>query len=133
MIFDNTLKLSNNQAVTETAVSENVIDLGVAGRNVGIGQNIPLRIAVTEDFATLTSLTVEVQTADDEAFSSPVTVVQTGAIAAADLVSGYSFNIDSAPKGVTGRYMRLNYTVGGSNATAGKINAGVTMGNQENG
>ena len=56
MIFDNTNKLSSDQAVTATAASENVIDLGVSSRNIGIGEHVPLRIAVTQDFATLTSL-----------------------------------------------------------------------------
>lgn len=132
MIFDSTLKFSSDQAVTSTASSSNVVDLGVSGRNVGIGESVPLRIEVTENFATLTSLQVSVQTSDVEG-SGYVDVVLTPAIAAADLVKGYTFNIDSVPRGVLGRYMRLNYTVSGSAATAGKINAGITAGNHDNG
>lgn len=132
MIFDNTNKLSSDQAVTATAASENVIDLGVSSRNVGIGEHVPLRIAVTQDFATLTSLQVSVQTSDTEG-SGYVDVLLTPAVVAADLTSGYVFNIASVPRGVLGRYLRLNYTVTGSSATAGTINAGVTAGNQENG
>lgn len=133
MILDSTLKFSSDQAVTVTAVSSNVIDLGVSGRDIGVGEAVPLRIEVTESFATLTSLTVAVQTSEDEAFTSPEVVVQTGAVPVASLVDGYVFNINAVPKGVTGRYMRLNYTVAGTTATAGKIVAGITAGNQNNG
>lgn len=132
MIFDLTNKFSSDQAVTSTAASENVIDLGASGRDIGIGEVVPLRIAVTEDFATLTSLQVSVQTSDTEG-SGYVDVILSPAIAAASLVNGYVFNINSVPRGVLGRYVRLNYTVAGSAATAGKINAGITAGNQENG
>jgi hypothetical protein len=132
MIFDLTNKFSSDQSVTATAASENVIDLGVSGRDIGVGEVVPLRIAVTEDFATLTSLQVSVQTSDTEG-SGYTDVILTPAIAAASLVDGYVFNIQSVPRGVLGRYVRLNYTVTGSDATAGKINAGITMGNQDNG
>lgn len=133
MILDSTLKFSADQAVTDTAVSTNVIDLGVPCRDIGIGETVPLRVSVTEPFATLTSLTVAVETSDTENFASSEVVIQTGAVPVASLVNGYAFNINEVPKGVVGRYMRLNYTVAGTTATAGKITAGITAGNQNNG
>lgn len=133
MILDSTLKFSADQAVTDTAVSTNVIDLGVSGRDIGIGENVPLRVSVTESFATLTSLTVAVETSDTENFASSEVVIQTGEVPVASLVNGYVFNINEVPKGVVGRYMRLNYTVTGTTATAGAITAGITAGNQNNG
>ncbi len=133
MILDSTLKFSADQAVTDTAVSTNVIDLGVSGRDIGIGETVPLRVSVTESFATLTSLTVSVETSDTENFASSDVVIQTGAVPVASLVNGYVFNINEVPKGVVGRYMRLNYTVAGTTATAGAITAGITAGNQNNG
>lgn len=133
MILDSTLKFSADQAVTDTAVSTNVIDLGVSGRDIGIGETVPLRVSVTESFATLTSLTVAVETSDTENFASSEVVIQTGAVPVASLVNGYVFNINEVPKGVVGRYMRLNYTVTGTTATAGAITAGITAGNQNNG
>lgn len=133
MIFDQTNKFSASQAITTTAASTNVIDLGVTGRDVGVGEMIPVWVGVDTDFATLTSLQVTLQTDDDEAFGTAVDVIQTGAVPAADLVAGYQFSLNSVPKNVLGRYVRLNYTVAGSAATAGTITAGMTMGNQQNG
>lgn len=130
MIFDLTNKFSTDQAFTATAASTNVIDLGVSGRNIGIGETVPLRVAVTTAFAGLTSVAVSVQTSDTEG-SGYADVISTPAIPVADLTAGYVFNIDSVPRGVLGRYVRLNYTVVGT-GTAGAINAGITAGNQEN-
>ena len=140
MIFDLQSLFSDAQAVTESAVSENVIDRGEQGTpqhaenlfkaDLGKGNKVPIRIQVVEDFAALTSLTVEVQVASDEAFSSPTTV-QSATVLAASLVEGYVFPIDTIPVGTNDRYIRLNYDVTGDDATAGKITAGITMGNQE--
>jgi hypothetical protein len=146
MIFSKEDLFSNQQAVTASAASTNVIDLGATGipygnaealkRDIGKGNKVPLRVQVTEDFATLTSLTITVQTSDDAAFGSGViTHATTGAVAAADLVAGWSWGHDVIPYAQAagmGRYMRLNYTVTGTAATAGKVTAGVTMGNQTN-
>ena len=132
MIFDSTNKFSTKQAVTATAVSTNVIDLGVSKRDIGNGEVIPLFIGVEEEFAGLTSVVVTVQTDDAEGFGSAVNVLQTGVIPVADLVAGYQFNINTVPLGVLGRYVRLNYTVAGT-GTAGTISAGITAGNQNNG
>ena len=146
MIFDSQNLFSEDQAVTSSAASTNVIDLGATGtpshgpsggataleRDLGKGCKIPVRIQVTEDFATLTSLQVSVQVDTVENFASPTTVAQTAAIAAASLVAGYVFNIDTVPLGADQRYMRLYYTVAGAAATAGTIMAGVTAANQTN-
>lgn len=137
MIFDDQSLFSWQQDVTASAASANVIDLGPIAtgivRDVGKGKPIPVRIQVTEDFATLTSLAVSVQVSDTEAFGSPVTVAQTPAIPVASLKKGYVFNLELLPRYVNKRYVRLYYTVAGSNATAGKVVAGVTMGNESNG
>ena len=144
MIIDNTLVLSDHQAVTATAASTNLWDTLANGRPYGwvtdrtadIGEgylNIPLLVEVTTAFATLTSLTISVEVDDNEAFSSATTVATTGAIPAATLVAGYRVKgLDRVPAGVTEQFMRLKYTVAGSDATAGKIFAAVTAGNQTN-
>lgn len=133
MIFDSTNKFSSAQAVTVTAASTNVIDLGVALRDVGVGETVPVFIKVDTSFATLTSLQVVVQTDDAEGFGSAVDVASTAVVAAASLLAGYQFAIIQLPIGLVGRYIRLNYVVAGTAATAGSITAGVTMGNQANG
>lgn len=132
MIFDSTNKFSSEQAVTATAASTNVIDLGVSGRDIGVGEHIPVWIGVDVDFAGLTSLQVTVQTDDDEAFGTASSVISSPAIAVADLKAGYQFSIQDIPKNVLGRYIRLSYVVVGT-GTAGTLTAGVTMGNQTNG
>jgi hypothetical protein len=122
------------QAITATAVSTNVVDLGALGsipgnpsagtavRDLGKGELIRLLCQVTVDFATLTSLIVAIQGATDEAFTSPQTIVASQAIPVASLVAGYKFaGLDFVPRNFIFRYIRLNFTVGGSNATAGRV------------
>lgn len=143
MIFDSTLLLSNAQAITADAASTNIIDLGAPGkaygaaanlvRDVGKGKPIPLLVQVVEAFATLTSLTVSLQVDDADTFGSPKTVWTSPAIPVAELIAGKVVVPEYIPRGTNERYMRLYYDVTGSNATAGKITAGVTMGNQSNG
>jgi len=140
MIFDAQTRFSNAQAVTASAASTNVIDLKAAGipygndvalsRDLGIF-DIPLRIQVVTAFATLTSLKVAVQTDDNSSFSSATTVLETEAIAAAALVAGYQFNIDKFPLKTSERYVRLYFTVAGSDATAGAVTAGVVAANEQ--
>lgn len=144
MIFDKQSLFSDDQAITATAVSTNVIDLGATGtpiggsvalaRDLGAGGPVPLRVQVTEAFATLTSLTAVLQTSDAEDFGSGVeTVATTGAIAAADLIAGAVLTPQYVPRGANKRYLRMSYTVAGSDATAGKIIAGIVTGHQTNG
>lgn len=130
MLYDKENLFSENQAITADAASTNVVCLAQGTlKEAAFGTPIPLRIQVTETFATLTSLEIKVQTDDNEAFSSPTTLATTGAIAAANLVEGYVAPINFIPKGNEG-YMRLYYDVTGSNATAGKITAGIVAGNE---
>lgn len=134
---------SDDQAITATAISTNVIDLGAAGtpydaaaalnRDIGKGTPIPILIQVTEAFATLTSLTITIESDSVAGLSSsPVVAFSSGAIAAAALVVGKKISINVMPDDITGRYLGIRYTVGGSNATTGKIVAGISMGNQTN-
>lgn len=128
MLFDKQSLFSDNQAITATAVSENVVCLAKGPlKDVALGNPLPLAILVTEAFAGLTNLTVTIETATDKEFSDATVLATTGAIAAADLVAGYTFPINFIPKGNKG-YMRAKYTVSGT-ATAGKITAGVVASN----
>ena len=139
MLFDKTTLLSDQQAITATAASTNVIDLGATpssiARDIGKGKPIPLLIQVTEQFtaAGAGTLTVALQVDSDEAFGSAKTVWTSPAIAKATLAPGYVIVPEYIPRGTDERYMRLNYTVATGPMTAGKVVAGVTMGNQSNG
>lgn len=124
MLYDKQNLFSDNQAITTTANSENVVCFAAGPiKEVAAGEAIPLRVQVTQDFAGLTSLAVSVETAATEDFAGAETLATSGAIAAADLKAGFVFPINYIPVGNLG-YMRLKYTVSGT-ATAGKITAGV--------
>lgn len=135
MILDSQNLFSDGQAVTASAASTNYIDLGAGGtpyegasalgRAIGKGVPIALMVQVSVTFATLTSLAVSVETDDNTSFSSATTVVTTPAIGVASLVAGYRFPLEVLPHGINERYLRLYYTVAGSNATAGAIDAGL--------
>ena len=143
MIFDKSLLLSDDQAITADAPSTNVIDLGAAGtpygstvaltRDIGIGEGseVPLHVSVTETFNNLTSLQVQVQTSPDNA---TWTTIQGGKVVpAADLVAGYQFAVPAEfPEGTDDRYVRLNYDIVGTAPTTGKLTAGPVMARQTN-
>ena len=128
MLLDLENMFSNNQAITQSAASTNVLKAGGVIKEIAYGTPIPLRIQVTEDFVGCTSVDFKIQTATDEAFTSPKDIISTGAIALSDLKAGYVAPINFVPRGNLG-YMRLYYDVTGSNATAGKITAGIVADN----
>lgn len=143
MIFDLNNLFSNAQAITATAASTNIIDLGAPGtvygaaaalvRDIGPGNDVPIRVQVVESFNNLTSLTADLQSDDNSGFASPATVWTSGAVPLASLVAGYVFNMEDVPRRSNERYLRMNYTVTGSAPTLGKITAGIVAANQSNG
>jgi hypothetical protein len=143
MLLDENTLFSDDQAITASAASTNYMDLQAGStppgapaalvQKIGGGNDIPLLIQVTEAFATLTSLTVTIQVDDNTSFSSATTVASSHAVPAASLVAGYQFPLVTLPNTVNERYVRLYYTVGGSNATAGTITASIATGLQTNG
>lgn len=137
MILNKNLILSEAQAITATAISANVIQWPANGipygeaaaivRNLGPGTPMPILLQVVEDFATLTSLTITLETADNAALSSnAVVLASSGALAAAVLLAGYkpSF-LRYMPDATMKAFLGLRYTVGGSNATTGKMTAAI--------
>lgn len=132
MILDNSLKFSEAQAITVTAASPNQLDMGQMGttayfpvvlrQHLGRGACVPLLIQVVEDFATLTSLTVQLRQSASSNMASP-TVLLEQTIPVAKLKAGFKVNIDVLPAEVTQRYLDVNYIVTGTTATAGKISA----------
>lgn len=124
MRLDSQLLFSDNQAVTQTAASENVVQMANGElKEVAFGNKLPLLVQVTEDFVGCTSIAVAVETSETENFASATTLVATSAVPVADLKAGYKFAIGEIPKGNKG-FMRLKYTLVGT-ATAGKITAGI--------
>ena len=139
MIFSAQQLFSDDQAITGSADSTNVIDLGVAGtpygaaaplkRDIGKGNKIPVLVQVTEAFNTLTSLTISISTGATTALG---TTVISQVIPLADLIVGKQISLDVLPNDITERYLGIEYAVTGTDPTLGKVTAGITMGNQTN-
>lgn len=145
MIIDNTLVFSDSQAITATARSTNIVDIGAAGtpvgatnpvrRDIGIATEIPISIRITEGFNNLTSLQVQLEVDDDPAFGSP-RVVATGpaiTLASGGLAVGSRVIWPAElPEGVNERFIGLRYTVVGTAPTLGKVFAAISAGDQTN-
>ena len=127
MILDEQGLFSNNQTVTESCASENVLDLG--GREVSFGTPVEIFIQVSEDFDNLTSLEIKVQTSETEDFEDPVDLAE-HTMLLEDLTQGTVSPLKFLPKGNLG-YMRLYYTVNGTAPSSGALLAGIVDGAQE--
>ena len=125
MITDKLLRVSEDQAVTSTAVSTNTVDLGVA-RDMGEGTALYMNFALTEAFANGTSVTFEIITSASSNLGSPTVIGCSNAIVTASLTLGKNIvvrlNPDIAGKGQ--RYLGARYTVVGT-MNAGKVTADI--------
>ena len=129
MYIDKALQVSNEQAVTATAASTDVIDFGQANPDVGMAD---LYMVITTDEAATAAgaATVSVALQDSADNSSFADVAVTAVIGKATLVAGYQIVIPMPTK--LRRYCRLNYTVATGPLTAGKFSAQVVAGIQQN-
>lgn len=142
MPYDALLMFSNEQYITTTAVSTDVLDFGLPSVNPrsptgarfpaiqGDGNLAPIVIKVTEGFAGNTGLTVELQGSQDG--SSFTTVATTGVVPVAQLGAGTELGLLGFPLRAAYRFWRLNYVVAGT-ATAGRVTAGFADGFQTSG
>jgi hypothetical protein len=133
MIFDAYNKFSDDQAVTASAASTNIIDLAAVDSKIGSkalrAGALNLFVQITEAFNNLTSLKFELQSSVDEAFTSPIGHhSETPLLAAIDAV-GDRIELGRVPSDVA-RYIRLYYTVTGTAPTTGKIFAALTADDQ---
>ena len=123
MITDKLLRVSEDQAVTSTAVSTSSIDLVVA-RDMGEGTALYMNFALTEAFANGTSITFEVITSASANLGTPTVIGSSAAIVTASLTLGknivVTLNPDIAGKGQ--RYLGARYTIAGT-FNAGKVTA----------
>lgn len=139
MILSQQQLFSDKQAITATAVSTNVIDLGLPGtpydaaaplhQDVGKGNKVPVLIQVTEDFDNLTSLTITIETGSTPSLG---TAVISETILLADLVAGKQSVLTYLPNSIDEQYLGLRYTVTGTAPSTGSVTAGITMGVQTN-
>ena len=125
MITDKLLRVSEDQAVTSTAVSTNTVDLGTA-RDIGEGTPLYMNFAVTEAFANGTSITFEVITSASANLSTPTVIGSSTAVVTSALTLGKNvvvrLNPDIGGKGQ--RYLGARYTVAGT-MNAGKVTADI--------
>lgn len=126
MILDKELMFSEKQAVTASAASTNVIDMGT-DRELGAA-DVEVYGIVDEAATAAGAATVQValETDDNSGFSTPTTLSQTAAIGKATLVAGYKFFRMKIPYGCE-RFLRLYYTVATGPLTAGKFTAGIVL------
>lgn len=139
MILSAQQLFSDDQAITASADSTNVIDLGVAGTpygaaaalndDVGKGAKIPILVQVTEAFNNLTSLEVKISTGATTALG---TTVVSEVIPLAEAIVGKQMVINVLPNEITERYLGIEYVVVGTAPSTGKVTAGITMGVQTN-
>lgn len=125
MYIDGQQLFSDSQALTATAVSTNIIDLG-ADRDIGIGDPLAIVVVVKVALDRVTgdeTYTVTVQADDNASFTSAITVV--GPVSLLAYTAGTKFIINLPPDKLTERYIRLNYTLGGTTPT-GTITAFLT-------
>lgn len=117
-LVDAILIFSDEQAITATAASTNVIDFGEANANLGAGTPLIINFIITEAFATCDSLQISLQQGST---STPSTeLINLPAILTASLTKGAYIPEIMIPSQHL-RYLRLYYTIAGSNATTGKI------------
>lgn len=129
MYIDKALQVSNEQAVTASAASSDVIDFGQANPDAGMADLYAV-ITTDEAAAASGSATVTFSVQDSSDNSTFADVAATAAIAKATLVAGYQHVIPLPPK--LRRYCRVYYTVGTGPLTAGKFSAQVVAGFQQN-
>lgn len=118
MILDAHNLFSDAQALTATAASTNLIDLG-ADNNVGIGEPmvVVLQLDVAADDTTGDeTYSVALQTDDNSSFSS-ATSVGSATITRGD-AAGTRYVISVPPSTSLERYVRVYYTLAGTTPTA---------------
>lgn len=129
MITDKLLMFSEAQAVTTTAASTDVIDLGpIDGTRRDIGVGYPLEfwalVNTTATAAGAATLNVQLQTSPDN--STWTTIASSGDLALSALTSGKRIVSQKVPSGVL-KYLRVNYAVGTGPLTAGAFTAGINL------
>lgn len=138
MYIDSQELFSDAQAVTSTAISENVIDLNAASgsdvpltQDIGNGEDIYLVVQTTTtatDTGSDATLTVTLESDSTANLATSATVhLSTGALAfAAFATAGTILFSGRLPNGSYERYLGLRYTVASGPLTAGAFTAFLT-------
>jgi len=130
MFIDKFLQVSDEQAVTASAASTDVIDFGQANPNVGMDDRSKMVITVDTAATADGAATVTFSVQDSANNSDFADVAVTAAVGKATLVAGHQIVIPMPTK--LRRYCRVYYTVATGPLTAGKFSAQVVTGIQQN-
>lgn len=123
MQLDSRTVFSNSQAITGDGASTNHIDLG-ANRDIGVGTPLWFVVILDEAFNTLTSLAIQLETDDNDSFSTPTKLVNQSFLLAALTPAGKRLLAVPIPQGAE-RYLRAYYDVTGTDPTTGKLTAAI--------
>lgn len=129
MITDKLLRFSEEQEVTDTAISENVVDQGTR-RDVGEGRPLYVVFTINETFSDLTSLSIDVVTSAADALTAPTSLGNVDlTLAEGELAAGRQYFVQIRPQAesIGQRYLGVTYTVTGTTATAGKVTADIVL------
>lgn len=129
MILDKLLMFSEAQAVTASAASTDVIDLGpIDGtrRDIGVGYPLELFVNVNTTAAAAGAATVNIQLQTSPDNSTWTTLTSSGDLALSALTSGKRVMSQKVPQGAQ-RYLRVSYVVGTGPLTAGAFTAGINL------
>lgn len=124
MIIDLQNVFDDNAEHLTTEASDNVIDLR-AIRNVGVGENLYVVVRVTTAFTDAGSdstMTLTIETDDNEAFGSATTAQTIGTFGATS-AAGSELIARIQPGVMNERYARLKYTVANGDLSTGKFDA----------
>lgn len=112
MMIDSLLEFSEAQALTATAASTDTVDLS-SDRNVGRGMDLYVVIQVTaaaDDANADETYVVDLQTDDNDSFSSATNIQQVSIPRGSAIGARFIMRVPND----TERYLRLNYTLGGT-------------------
>jgi hypothetical protein len=125
-MIDSKNKFSDGQAITASAASETVLDIGAAAPNIGAGSPLIIRFIVEETFDSdndTATLTIALQdSATDFGGTHVLAQGEEHAISATTLIKGCYLPEFRIPDECL-QFLRLYYTVGTENFTAGKLTA----------
>lgn len=111
MFIDAQGTFSKDQALTASAISQNIIDLGVDG-NIGVGEPMALVCLFQADLVATGTYSIILESSSDEAFTSPVELSEIK-------VDPSSVEGDKVVMGVPAdsradRFLRVSYVLGGT-------------------
>ena len=139
MILSKQQNFSEAQVVSADGGSTNYIDLGAPGtvkngpaalvRDVGKADVCLLVSLAAAATGTSPTLDVSIQIDDNTSFSSPTTVASAPQVAGG--AAGDRVALFRLPEGITERYLRLYYDVGGTSPVY-TIDAGLVLADQTN-